>query len=294
MTLPFLIAIAAGVVVEILLLWESAGQQSTFKPRAGLLAPQLSRSQEWIGLTLLVAGLLIIVFQSSGFDPGSTILDGISSVIMLAAFSFLFLFGMVIPRLMPRVSEQTVVLVNVLILQGILPSLAHNMILLAILLIPSLLVLLLAFSDRVLLPILKSFVYLWYLICLLIMVSRNNFELFFSSDTANPSTPLEYGIAGAAGIFLLLHAIFLVRFFLMLSALVLPHNRHFMVSVMPRLFSDEQMPRLRFLIVLGLAGLLLFINQHYGFVPQLALTNVLILAVVHLMERFPLITTSRL
>jgi len=54
------------------------------------------------------------------------------------------------------------------------------------------------------------------------------------------------------------------------------------------------MPRLRFLIVLGLAGLLLFINQHYGFVPQLALTNVLILAVVHLMERFPLITTSRL
>jgi hypothetical protein len=96
---------------------------------------------------------------------------------------------------------------------------------------------------------------------------------------------MDYFIAGAAGIFLLLHSIFLVRFFLMLTANILPKNRYLIQLTMPQLFSDEQMPRYKFLVILLLIVIVLWANRQFGFVPDLSLSSLLILFAVHFMDR---------
>lgn len=54
---------------------------------------------------------------------------------------------------------------------------------------------------------------------------------------------------------------------------------------MPQLFSDEQMPRYQFLVILLLVVVLLWTNYQFGFLPDLGLTSLLILFTVYFMDR---------
>lgn len=287
------LAIAAGIIVEILLLWETSVRQKNVSHAPGALAPRLSRLQEVIGLVLLVSWGVIAL--ADYFDPPLSLgaLGALQSYIMLFSFAFLFAFGMVSPKLLPRINEQTIVVVSLVAFYGLFSLTQLEWVWLAALLLPALGVFGMALTTRVIHPYLKSLLYFWYLICLFIMALQSNFEMFIRPTSELELTLFDNFIGGAAGIFLLLHSIFLVRFFLMLTALILPANRHLIVLAMPKLFDDMQIPRLKFLGLLALFGGIVTLNRLTGLLPSISALNLLILLAVHFMER-PFALTERL
>lgn len=293
MNLASNLAIASGILVEILLLWETSDRQSKNQPAPGFLSLGLSRLQEIIGLVLLVSWGMIAL--ADYFDPpmSSQALSALQSYIMLFSFTFLFVFGMVSPKLLPRVNEQTIVVVSLVAFYGLFSLTQLEWFWLAALLLPALGVFVMALTTRVIHPYLKSFLYFWYLICLFIMALQSNLEMFIRPAPELQLTLFDYFIGGAAGIFLLLHSIFLVRFFLMLTALILPSNRYLLTLAMPQLFDDQQIPRLKFLGILALFGGILAFNHWSGLVASVSILNILILLAVHFLER-PIQLSERL
>lgn len=287
------LAIAAGILVEILLLWETADRQKAVSAKPGFLTSRLSRLQEILGLTLAGSWLLILLAEWINPPLSLKALNFIQNAILGPSFFFLFVFGMVVPRLLPRINEQTLVIINLLALYGLLTTVQLAWYAWVALLLPSLGVLILALTQHWLSPAVKSLFYGWYLVCLLLLAYQNNYELFFQPTAELRLTSMDYFIGGAAGIFLLLHSLFLVRFFLMLSANLLPYNRYLITQAMPQLFDDQQIPRWKFLALLGgFAGLVL-VNQLTGFVPSLSLLNLLVLLAAHFMDR-PFLVSEKL
>jgi len=276
------LALATGIIVEILFLWETSERQKQIAPQAGILAPRVSRMQEIIALVVLVSWTLILLAEF--FDPplGSSTLNAIADAIMLPTFMFLFVFGMVYPKLMPRINEQTVVVVTAIVFVSLYGQVELSPAWLAA---PLAGIFLLALTKHSLPAMLKSLFYFWYLICLLVMTFLSSFDILFNPEVDFVQTSFDHFVAGAAGVFFGLHAIFLVRFFLMLSANLLPHNRYLIKLAMPQLFSDEQMPRTRFVALLLVVSLLLWANQQFGLVADISLASLLILFVVHFMDR---------
>jgi hypothetical protein len=279
------LAIAAGIIVEILLLWETCDQQKNVQPAPGIIAPGISRLQEIIALTVLLSWTLIALAEF--FDPqlSLTVLGGIQDAIMLPAFAFLFVYGMVVPKLLPRVNEQTIVVITAIVLLSLVGRVELAWYWLTALAVPIVAIFLMALTTFIMPPLFKSLHYFWYLICLFTMAYQSNFDLFFNSASADPQTSFDYFIAGAAGIFLLLHSIFLVRFFLMLTANIRKKNRYLIQLAMPQLFGDEQLPRYKFLVILLLVVIVLWTNRQFGFAPDLSLSSLLILFAVHFMDR---------
>jgi hypothetical protein len=279
------LAIAAGIIVEILLLWETSDWQKNARSAPGVLSPRLSRLQEIIAILLAVSWLFITLAEY--FNPPLSLgmLSFIQNAIMGPSFFFLFVFGMVHPKLLPRINEQTIVVINLVVLYSLLSTSQLAWYWIAALLLPSLGVLVMALTTRIIHPMLKSLLYFWYLICLFIMAYQNNYEMFFKPTSELRLTSLDYFIGGAAGIFLLLHSIFLVRFFLMLSANILPYNRYLINLAMPQLFDDQQIPRLKFLGILALFAGIAALNHFTSFASSLSVLNVLILLAAHFMDR---------
>lgn len=274
------LAVAAGIIVEILLLWETADRQRDAGPAPGILAPRLSRIQEITLIVLIVSWICIALAEYVNPPLSLNTLSFIQNAIMGPSFFFLFIFGMVIPKLMPRINEQTIVAINLIVLIS-LPA-GIDWYWLAALLLPSLGVLVIALTNRIIHPGVKSLLYFWYLICLFIISYQNSYDLLASDQW---STSLEYFIGGASGIFLLLHSIFLVRFFLMLTANILPQNRYLVSLAMPQLFDDQQIPLLKFFGILAILAVIIVANQLTGLVASASLLNLLILLVVHFMDR---------
>jgi hypothetical protein len=285
MNLAANLAIAAGIIIEILLLWETSDRQKNVQPAPGIIAPGISRLQELIALTVLVSWTLIAVAEFFNPQLSLSTLGNIQSVIMLPAFMFLFVYGMVHPKLLPRVNEQTIVVITAIVLLSLFGQAELAWYWLAALTLPIVAIFLMVLTTFIMPPALKSLYYFWYLICLFAMAYQSNFDLFFNSASADPQASFDYFIAGAAGIFLLLHSIFLVRFFLMLTANILPKNRYLIQLAMPQLFSDEQMPRYKFLVILLVVVAVLLLNRQFGFTPSFSLASLLILFVVHFMDR---------
>jgi hypothetical protein len=293
MELSMNLAIAAGILVEILLLWETSDRQKNARSAPGILSLRLSRWQEIIALTLAVSWALILLAEWWNPTLSLGALGFFQNVIMGPSFMFLFVFGMVIPKLLPRVNEQTIVVVTTIVAISLVRWGELEWYMWPALLIPLAGITLMALTTAILPPALKSVLYFWYLVCLFLMAYQSNFEMFFRPTSELEMTSLDYFVSGAAGIFLLLHSIFLVRFFLMLTALILPQNRYLIQLAMPQLFSDEQMPRAKFIFILLLAAMIILLNRQFGFVPNLGLASLMILLTVHFMDR-PFELTERL
>ena len=235
MDLAFNLALAAGIIVEILLLWETADRQKKATQKTGFLTPRISRIQEIIGLVALLAWTLILLAEFFNPPLSLEMLGGLQSAIMLPTFFFLFVFGMVYPKLMPRINEQTIVVITAIVLLALYGQVELSLPWLAALSLPLLGIFVLALTNlRVPAP-LKSLFYFWYLICLLVMAFLSSFDLLFNPEVDSLQTSFDHFISGAAGLFFGLHSIFLVRFFLMLFANLLPHNRYLIELTMPQL-----------------------------------------------------------
>ncbi len=291
MNLPDFVALWTGMTVEILLLWETSLRGGE-KAAAGILSPRLGRFQEWIGLVLLAGFSIVLGLNLLGLGTVQVDLDmPLINFLFVLLGLFLFFYGLVDPRLLPRVNEQVVVVVNLVVLLGLATGGQDfpAWVWLAALL-PSLVTFSLALSPRPAGAGVKAFIYFWYLLCLVLLTVQNEFPRFFATGVDIEGQPFEFYLLGITSIFLLLHSLFSARFFLMLSALVLPRNRHYISLSMPHLFNDEQISRLRFVLILaGVVGLTV-VNTLYEFVAPLTLANLLVLLAVHFLDRIPLLT----
>lgn len=285
MQLAFNVALAAGIIVEILLLWETSNRQRNIPLKPGFIAPGVSRVQEAIALVVLLAWTLILPLEFFNPQLGSGFINWMTETIMVLAGLFLLGAGLWYHKFLPRINEQTLVVVTAIVLLSLYGQVQFDGFWLAAIAALLAAMTLLALTRHVLRPVLKSLFYFWYLICLLAMAYLSSFDLLFNPDTGNLETSFDHFIAGATGLFFLLHCVFLVRFFLMLTANLLPWNRYLIALAMPQLFGDEQMPPVTFLAILAGAGAVVVLNQQFGFAPSLSLASLLILFVVHFANR---------
>lgn len=285
MELAFNIALAAGIIVEILLLWETSNRQRNIPLKPGFIASGVSRAQEAIALVVLVAWTLILPLEFFKPQLGSGFINWMTETIMVLAGLFLFIAGLWYHKFLPRINEQTLVVVTAIVLLSLYGQVQLDWYWLAALSVPLIGIFILALTKHILHPALKSLFYFWYLMCLLVMAYLGAFDLLFNLDTGYLETSFDHFIAGAAGLFFLLHCVFLVRFFLMLTANILPWNRYLITLAMPQLFGDEQMSRRRFVVILLVVLGILWANRQFGLATDINLASLLILFVVHFMDR---------
>lgn len=130
-------------------------------------------------------------------------------------------------------------------------------------------------------PEIKALLYFWYLLCALLTTFQSGQTALFEADQ------LAWGDAFSLGtvlVFMLVHGMAAMRFFLISSSLLLPRNRAMAAHAMPRLFSDEPAPALRFVLVaLGAAGFLLA-NRAFGWLAAPLALSLTFLAAVQLLN----------
>lgn len=280
MTLNAFVLFMLGALLEIVWLWDDAhGQvgeliQIRFLPGAFRLA-------HWIQIGLVVAvGLLAGIFSVFQISKTQVSMDNpLIGMIFVVMGLFILGAGVVADGLLPRINEQSILIVQLLvILNGVLSGALSNLWGLFFLLIfPAALALYLVWNRRPLSPLLKALIYLWYLAALLILTFQNGGAEFFTA--ARLSLNDAY-FSGITFIFILLHGLFSIRFFLIVSSLILPRNRPLAAGMLPRLFADDQVPVGRFVLFgLGLLGLIL-LNTWLNLLPRTVMLNLAVIACV--------------
>lgn len=285
MSLQAFIALCLGFVVEILVLWEQASlddaDQDPVRWRFGS-GMAVSRQQFLIAVAFTVALILtglvrLVGWASHDVYMGQMIIDAI----FVALGLFAIYYGVFNPILLPKINEQVVLSVHTTVVVNYLlgapgPLDAPYAVGLGVVTLGLLGV---SLTQRRLPPLLKALLYLWYLISLLAMTLQNDFAAL--TEPASTPIPLtEAFVTGAAGIFLIMHGLFLVRFFLISSSLILPANRRYIGLAMPELFSDRQGPRWHAIAVPAVVVGVLWLNATFDVAPDASAANVLILAIV--------------
>ncbi len=110
-------------------------------------------------------------------------------------------------------------------------------------------------------PILRVFLYFFYLILLVVQtVLSGQLALFSEIEISLP----EGFSFGAVFFFIILHGLFLVRFFMIVTSLVLPRNRRLAGQAIQKLYYDDHSPAWQFglfaLVALGATWLVGQIN----------------------------------
>jgi hypothetical protein len=169
MEIAFNIALAAGIIVEILLLWETSNRQRGIALPPGFIAPGVSRVQEAIALVILAAWTLILPLEFFNPQIGSGFINWLTEIIMVLAGLFLLFAGLWYHKFLPRINEQTLVVVTAIVLLSLYEQVQLNWQWLTALALPLVGIFILALTKRSLPAVLKSLFYFWYLICLLVM-----------------------------------------------------------------------------------------------------------------------------
>ncbi len=280
MTIVEFIVLMAGGLTELGLLYVSGYETdkeqgegdnwltTTFSYAPAILAGGLTL----LGIAYLLSYLDFANIRFSGLDEFSTITIGV----LFAAV----LFGSVVGNyLLPRVNEQQMLLIHVLV--GInlffsdrlgLPDWA-----LWLLLLPTLALVYQALWPKAFSIYVKALYYLWYLVTLVALAFQNRGELF----TAVETSPLDMFIFMSILVFLGVHILAALRFVLIITSLIIPRNRPLLAHIMPHLVSDAQMPLLNLGLILVVVLLLFGLNLFYEVVLDQMLINALVLGVSH-------------
>jgi hypothetical protein len=286
MRLPAFIALLLGIGLEALNLWEQSRIDRGQVPsgsRAGTVAgPLLSPERQMMALVMVVGMALIAVSELTGLARYDAYMGQphVDVIFILLGLGVVY-YGLLNPLLLPRINEQTALSVHTTVLLSLILA-RRGQALAPVLLILGLATLVLAYlalSRRPASPMVKAGVYLWYLIALLGLTLQNDFSAL-TQPASNPLPLAEAFIVGASGLFLLLHSLFLVRFSLIASSLILPRNRPLIGKAIPRLFTDKQMPRWQAVVIPALIAGVFAANERLGFAPERTLANVLILLLV--------------
>lgn len=277
-----ILALWLGVIIEILWLFDRRIERPTAEdPLAPPMVP-LNRIRIAIGVLFLGGLLLIGILKILGVAETSIgnvpVLSELNSILTALIFVVLPALGL-FPRILPKVNEQVILAVHVTVLLGLylhggtLPTPT----LIAVFVVPTGLLLYTALTPTPLPNLMKAACYLWYLIILLVLSLQND---FLTRMTDSPTDAVEAFIYGSNYVFFFLHGFFLLRFTLMLLALILPRHHLYLNITMPQLFSDTQLSRWQLLVIMMLALLILGLNRWLGLLPNLSLVSTLVLLIV--------------
>jgi hypothetical protein len=276
MTLAAFFFFLAGALGEILLLW-SAAQRSGSR-LAGRFVPPAVAIERLIVLGL--AGLALLASIVLGWlgiaEVRVSLDDGWVGALFVVLGLFLLGAGVIGDALLPRVNERVVlstqIVVAILALTSAHPSgWPMQLILVGLPLFGSLA---LVFYRRNLAPPFQALVYFGYLLALLALTFQTANLGYFSALELDSWQALAFG---SLFIFLLLHALFAVRFFLIVSSLLLPRNRPLISGMMPHLYSNEQVSLARFAVFTGLLVSIILLNTRFHWLPPEILVSLAVM-----------------
>ncbi|HPH95488.1 MAG TPA: hypothetical protein PKW33_06070 [Anaerolineaceae bacterium] len=274
MTLSIFVFFLLGILIEALLLFDCAHPINGYIQS---LHPLLQRIFSPVNLAastlaLLAAGLAFLI-RLAGLDgPSMDIGTSLVGSVLVVLGVFVFFAAMAADLFIPVINEQSILIVQCAILASFL--LEGNQVpwlpLLPLVLIPGIISLFLLFSQKKLPPILKALFYLWYLFTLMILPFQTGQVEAFLHATY---TPIQAAVSGGLLLFMVIHGLFTARFFLMVCSLIRPRNRKFINRLMPRLFTDDQVPPKSFLLTFAACVVAILLNQVLHIIPpSLALT----------------------
>jgi hypothetical protein len=261
MSISCFILYVLGALVEIIFLYTAVNGEPPFKGHSWL-DRVFTPSRSVIALLSVAALFLVGIFELSGIGKSLVYIDTplVSFILGLLAVGLLGV-AMLAGLFLPIVNEQSILLTQVLVLASAwwggdpvdwLPPGAVTV-------FPAILILLLALIPRGIPSSLKAILYFWYLLSLLAIPFQSGEVRIIQQDSLSWAEGFSLGMLS---VFLLLHGLLAVRFFLITSSLLRPRNRALAAENMPRLFSDEQVPVLRFAGVFLIIAALLAAN-HY-------------------------------
>lgn len=185
--------------------------------------------------------------------PGIGLVWGVLALGVVASALF-------VSKFLPLVNEQSILLVQVLVLAGALwggepvawlPDAAVTV-------VPVGVSLALVIWRGAFHPSVKAILYFWYLVSLLVgPFQSGETGLFQLTDL---SWPESYSF-GMLSVFLLLNILMALRFGLIVLSMIRPRNRAMVAASMPYLFTDRQVSMPRYLLVVLLISALLIVNQ---------------------------------
>jgi len=285
MTLEVFVLFMLGMALEVVWMWEAAHVQAQKKAEMASVAQMLPDS--WIiqaGLIML-AGAAFGGVHLLGIDQVYTSLDDGPVFLLFTLIGlFILITGIFGSHLMPPINEHSVLSIQLLVAAGMLTGAVQlpSIVLWALGTFMLLLSLFLLLQQRSLPLILKALVYAWYLALLLGLSVMNGDTALFSARNLNLTSGFAFGVVF---IFLLLHALFFIRFFLIVCSLILPRNRKFIGYLIPRLFGDEQAQPLPFVIItLGLIAAV-WLNAHFNLLPGVLFTSLCVLVSTQVLSR---------
>lgn len=283
MTPSAFVAFCLGMVVDVLRLFEqSRDHRGVARSRAdeGLIGlPWLSRERALMMIAGAVAIFLIGIFKLIEYPSRRATLDTVAVGLPMGLVVFFVLFyGLVSPRLLPKVNEAAILATHTAVVLGL--SLHADWIsgpFLIGLAVPTVALLIVALRAGTRPPLVKALAYLWYLVGLVVLTVQNGtLALLNQTDLSI----VDAFIVGATLILLALHGFFFIRFFLMMSALILPRHRPYMTQAIPHLFKDDQAPTWQILALEGLVIVPLLANALFDLAPSLTLINGLVLLII--------------
>ncbi|MBN2148948.1 MAG: hypothetical protein JW726_16305 [Anaerolineales bacterium] len=278
MTASAFIAMLYGVLLEVLWLWDQThgGDFLTWpRPLLGDQPHAQLRKPQWLAVMLGGAAIVLIgILELLGVGSALVYID---SPVPFYLFTLIGLFvfgaGVIWDGLLPRVNEKIILGAQMTILLWLLTSDTQPNVWATtfVLIVPAGVMLYLVIRKEPLNPLVKAVMYLWYLFSLILML----YQAGFAEMTAQTSFTLpEAFIFGTLFIFFLLHALFTMRFFLIASSMILPRNRKYIQHLMPVLYSDEQVPFGRFVILLLIVLALIGLNAWLGLLDARILVSV--------------------
>lgn len=234
-----------------------------------------------LGLVALAALVVILSVILNAADTIVSLDDDIIGYMFVGIGLYVLAMGVVSIRLLPRITEQMILTVHLLVIFNLITG--DNppfdwQVGVAIFTPTSLALLLITFHKRPLHDVKKALLYLWYLILLLMLAQQNSALETFSKPEINL---LEAITTGAIFIFLLLHGLFFLRFFLIVSSLIMPRNRALIRPLMDALFTDEQVDITQMMLVIVGVGVMVGINSLAGIVANQIIWNAAVLLVIH-------------
>jgi hypothetical protein len=201
---------------------------------------------------------------------------------------FVLVAGVIADGLLPRVNEAAILAVVSLTALGTMAGLAeggleaNGFTLATGLLVPIIVALVLAFHRRAFSPVAKAVIYLCYLFALLYSVYLGGADKLLNGNDLRLTEGLVFG---GVSIFVLLHSMFAIRFFLIVSSLVFRRNRPLVAMIMPRLFSDEQVCLRRVAMFLPVMGAAVIANAWLHFVEPHVLLTIMSMVCVQFLFR---------
>jgi hypothetical protein len=278
MRIDTLIALTLGIVIEVLSLWEIARREQGKTVLLSYLPPWLTPERVvMLGLTVF-ALLAMGLFRLGGILTLDTdTADAWIMAVMVPAGVFAFGFGLLHPVLLPRVNERMLftvfatssvgTLLNGELVRGETWVLGGFIVFGALLFWASV-------SERRLPPGLQALAYFGYLSGLFWMgygqVST------FANAPSSTLMPLDAFLFGTVGLFYVLHVLFWIRFFLIVSSMLLPNHWQHLPDIMDRLFANSRNTPKEVGISLGIALGFLALNQLTGALPASLFASVLV------------------